>query len=268
LAVVVDDHLMQITHAVRGEEWISSFPKHFLLYKYFGWKTPAYFHTPLLRNPDKSKFSKRHGHTNVTWYQEQGYLPEAILNFLALMGWSHPQQKEVFSLEEFIRLFDLKDLKPIAPIFDLTKLDWMNGEYIRKSQISNLKSQIVKFIGKKYSDKIVEKTIPLIRERIKKLSDYLYLCEFFFKKPEKYEVDILRKKDLSKNMHKELLKVKEWKAAIIGEQMVQLVDKLKIKKSEFFMTLRVAITGKKISPPLNESMEILGREECLRRLKI
>ncbi len=267
LAVVVDDHLMEITHAVRGEEWISSFPKHFLLYKYFGWKAPTYFHTPLLRNPDKSKLSKRHGHTNVVWYQNQGYLPEAILNFLALMGWSHPQQKEVFSMDEFIRLFDLKDLKPIAPIFDLTKLDWMNGEYIRKSQISKLKSQISKFVGTGYSTDIIEKTILLIRERMKKLSDYLFLCEFFFQRPKKYEVDISAKKEVLKKMQDELSKVKKWKAELIGEHMVKLADTLKIQKGEYFMTLRVAIAGKKITPPLNESMEILGKDECLARLK-
>lgn len=267
LAVVVDDHLMEITHAVRGEEWISSYPKHHLLYKYFGWKMPMYFHTPLLRNPDKSKLSKRQGHTEVDWYRKQGFLPEAMLNFLALLGWTHPQQKEEFGFGEFIKLFDLKDIKPVAPIFDLTKLEWLNGTHIRKIENSRLKSQIYEFLAKKYDKKIIENTIPLIKDRIKKFADYLFLCEFFFSKPETYEVDLKQKKELLKKIHDELVRLDDWKPEKIGDSMVKLSDKLKIKHGEFFMILRVAITGKKISPPLNESMEILGKEECLERLK-
>ncbi|GAG36219.1 unnamed protein product, partial [marine sediment metagenome] len=132
LAVVVDDHLMEISHAVRGEEWLSSAPKHVLLYRFFGWPEPVWVHAPILRNPDKSKLSKRQGHTDADWYKNQGFLPEAILNYLSLLGWSHPQEKEIFSLKEFIKLFDLKDLSPIGPIFDLEKLKWLNGKYIRR----------------------------------------------------------------------------------------------------------------------------------------
>jgi glutamyl-tRNA synthetase len=130
LAVVVDDHLMNITHVVRGEEWISSTPKHILLYEYFGWEKPLFFHTPDLRNPDKSKLSKRQGHTNVNWYREEGFLPEAMVNYLALLGWTHPEEKEIFSLSEFIAKFDLKDIRAVGPVFDLPKLTWMNQQYI------------------------------------------------------------------------------------------------------------------------------------------
>lgn len=266
LAVVVDDYLMGITHMVRGEEWLPSSPKHYLLYDYFGWEKPKFYHTPVLRNPDKSKLSKRQGHTNVTWYQEQGYFPEAILNYLALMGWSHPKEKEIFPMDEFIQLFDLKDIKAVAPIFDINKLEWMNGEYIRKSQIANLKSQILKFYKNSLDEKTVEKTIPLIQERIKKLSDYLPLCEFLFKKPEKYEIDLSSKKELLKAIKTALEKLNDWKAQIIGDEMINVAKTLGVKNSEFFMTLRVVITGKKISPPLNESMEILGKEECVSRI--
>ncbi len=266
LAVVVDDHLMEITHVVRGEEWLPSSPKHDLLYDFFGWKKPLAFHTPILRNPDKSKLSKRQGHTNVSWYQEQGYLPEAILNYLALIGWSHPEGKEKFSMEEFIKLFDLKDLKAVAPIFDINKLEWMNGEYIRKLEFKNLKLKILEFYKNKLLEDIVEKTIPLVQERVKKLSDYLPLCEFLFKEPEKYELDLSSKKELLKSMAEALNIVKEWKAEKIGEGMVVLAQKLGVKNSEFFMILRVAISGKKITPPLNESMEILGKEQCLQRV--
>ena len=266
LAVTVDDHLMKITHMVRGEEWLPSSPKIVLIYDFFGWKKPYFIHTPIIRNPDKSKFSKRQGHTNISWYQEQGYLPEAILNYLALMGWSHPEGKEIFSIKEFIKLFDFKDLKPVGPVFDLMKLGWMNGEYIRKLTISNFKFQISNFYKNRFPEDLLEKTLPLVQERVKKLSDYLPLCEFFFKKPEKYEINLSSKKELLRNMVKVLSTVKQWKAEKIGEIMVKCAKKIGIKNSEFFMILRVAISGKKITPPLNESMEILGKEECILRL--
>ena len=196
LAVVVDDYLMKISHVIRAEEWIASTPKHVILYEAFGWPLPIFAHLPILRNPDRSKLSKRKNPVWASWYLTYGILPEAMLNYLSLMGWSHPQQKEIFSTEEFIKVFDLKDIKAIGPVFDLTKLEWMNGEYLRKTQSSKLKAQIYEFYGKKLSGDTIEKTIPLIRERIKKLSDYLPLCEFFFQRPEKYEVDLSTKKNI------------------------------------------------------------------------
>jgi len=267
LAVVVDDHLMKISHMVRGEEWLTSAAKIVLLYDYFGWQKPVFVHTPIIRNPDRSKFSKRQGHTNVSWYQEQGFLPEAILNYLALMGWSHPEGKEIFSLKEFIQLFDFKDIKPIGPVFDLTKLEWMNGEYIRKSQKSKVKTQILEFYNNKLQEDIVEKTVPLVQERMKKLSDYLPLCEFFFKPPATWQVDLSSKKSFFEKVYQTLEKITDWKANVIGEAMQNLAKELNIKNNQFFMDLRVAITGKKISPPLNESMAVLGKDDCLKRVK-
>jgi len=271
LGVVVDDHLMKITHVIRGEEWLPSTPKHVILYQAFGWELPVFAHISLLRNPDRSKLSKRKNPVWTSWYLDQGIFPEALLNYLSLMGWSHPEGKEVFTLDEYIKVFDIKDIQKTAPIFDPVKLEWMNGMYIRKSQIANLKSRILDFYRNKninLDERFVEKTIPLIRERIKKLSDYLPLCQFIFEPPSNYEIDITGKKDLLKEMANELEKISDWKASIIGEAMQNLVKKINIKAGDFFMILRIAITGKKISPPLNESMEILGKEECLRRLEI
>lgn len=267
LAAIVDDHLMKITHVVRGEEWLTSAPKHFLIYDYFGWDKPKFFHTAILRNPDKSKLSKRHGHTSVQWYKEQGYLPEAILNFLALMGWTHPQKKEIFNLDEFTKVMDLKDMRAVGPVFDINKLDWINGEYLRKLKVKSLKLKVIEFIGKNYPEEIVERTIPLMQERMKKLSDYLPLCEFFFQPPATYAVILAGKKEFFGKIHQALEKIVDWKASVVGEAMQKLAQELKIKNSQFFMDLRIAITGKKISPPLNESMEILGKEECLKRIK-
>lgn len=266
LAVVVDDHFMKISHVIRGEEWISSTPKHVLLYEAFGWEKPIFAHTPLLRNIDKSKLSKRKNPVWASWYLNEGFLPEAVLNYLALMGWSHPKQNEIFDMDEFIDVFDLKDMQAVGPAFDVVKLEWMNGEYIRKSENSNLKTQIFEFYKQKYPEELIGKTVPIIKERIKKLSDYVPLAEFFFEAPKKHQIDIKKHKKLLEKMHGTLLKIKDWKADEIGKTMQELAVLERVKNSEFFMILRVAITGKKISPPLNESMEILGQKECIARL--
>lgn len=268
LAVVIDDHFMKITHVIRGEEWISSTPKHILLYEAFGWEKPLFAHVPLLRNPDKSKMSKRKNVVWASWYLQQGYLPEAILNYLSLMGWSHPKQKEIFDMEEFIKVFELKDMKPVGPAFDIVKLEWMNGMYLRSMENNVLCDKIYAFYKEKYSKELIEKTIPLVKERIKKLSDYYSLSEFFFEPPKKYEVDLKKHGDLIKKMHGVLKDLKDWKAYNIGEMLQALAEKEGVKNSEFFMIARVVITGKKISPPLNDSMELLGKEESLKRLKV
>jgi len=268
MAVVIDDHLMEISHVIRAEEWISSTPKHVLLYQAFGWKLPVFAHLPILRNPDKSKLSKRKNPVWASWYIEQGYLPEAILNYLALMGWSHPQEKEIFDREEFVKVFDLARVSPVGPAFDQVKLAWMNGQYIMKITNYELRIKILSFYKeKKLPEDIVEKTIPLVKERMKKLSDYLPLCEFFFTKPEKYEISLKENTELFKKIITTLESVSDWKAGLIGQRMVELAQKEGVPNSKFFMILRVAISGKKVTPPLNESMEILGKEECVSRIK-
>jgi glutamyl-tRNA synthetase len=267
LGVVVDDHLMGITHVIRGREWVTSTPKHVLLYRYFGWEMPIHIHLPLILNPDgKGKLSKRHGHASVDYYRSLGYLPQAVLNYLSNLVWCHPEGKEIYNLEEFIRLFDLNKMNSQGARFDLQKLDWMNGEYIRNMTAEPLFQQIVQFIGPDFNPDIVQKTIPLVRERIKKLSDYVPLCEFLFKKPMSYEVDLLPKKELFAKIHTALSTLSDWNALAIGKSLQQTAIDVGLKNSEFFMLLRVAISGKKISTPLNESMEILGKEECLGRL--
>ena len=221
MAVVIDDHLMEISHVIRAEEWISSTPKHVLLYQAFGWKLPVFAHLPILRNPDKSKLSKRKNPVWASWYIEQGYLPEAILNYLALMGWSHPEEKEIFDREEFVKVFDLARVSPVGPAFDQVKLAWMNGQYIMKSQNSNLKTQILEFyMEKNLSEDLVEKTIPLVKERMKKLSDYFPLCEFYFTRPENYEISLKENTELLKEIITALESVSDWKADLIGQQMV------------------------------------------------
>lgn len=276
LAVVVDDHEMEISDIVRGEEWVSSSPKHKLLYDYLGWEMPRLYHTPIIRNPDKSKMSKRHGHTAVTYYQESGYLPEAILNYLALLGWKNPDQKDVFSLKEFVSKFDPKDLNTVGPIFDEKKLEWLSGEYMRQMDTRELRIRIYEY-WEKYPDKfgtanldeeLVKKTIPLIQERVKKLSDYYPLCRFFFGEvtPPLLSVDsLIWLETITEKLNE--VDEKSWVANRLGEIMIEVCDSLAAKRGDFFAMMRSAITGEKISPPLNESMEILGKEKCLGRMR-
>lgn len=268
LAVVVDDHLMDITHIIRGEEWISSTPKHILLYEAFGFTIPAFAHVPLLRNPDHSKLSKRKNPVWASWFIKQGYLPDAVINYLSLMGWSHPTQKEIFSREEFVSVFDLKDMQSVGPAFDLTKLAWMNGMYIRQMDSDQLAQKITDFIGPSYEHDRVVRSVPLIRERIKTLSDYLQLCSFLFKQPKKYVIDFQKYQPALKAVKSALEKIDIFSAEKIGESMQNTAREIGLKNSEFFMMLRVAISGEKISPPLNDSMALLGKAECVARIAL
>lgn len=266
MAVVVDDHLMEISHVIRAEEWMASVPKHVLLYDMLKWELPIFTHLPLLRTPEKGKISKRKGAVWASWYLQEGYLSEAVLNYLALMAWSHPDQKEIFSREEYIKVFDLKDINPSAPIFDVVKLTWMNGEYIRKMDPAQLSKKLFEFHNGKYSKELIDKTIPLIQERIKTLKEYDEYCNFFVTAPSEYEVDLGKYADVISKTNVALAALQTWSAENIGEAMLKVAVDAGLKNSEYFMVMRVIITGKKISPPLNESMELLGKEECLKRL--
>lgn len=274
LAVVVDDHLMEISHIVRGEEWLSSAPKHVLLYDYFGWEMPLVVHTANLRNPDRSKMSKRHGHTSLDWYIEQGFLPEAILNYFGLLGWSHPEEKELFSLGEFIKLFDLKDLSPIGPVFDIKKLEWINGLYIRQKKDDDLVKNLKPFLPKMSEGQIL-KIIPLIKERIKKLSEATVMLEFIWTQVD-YQKDLLTPgettADLSLEMLRSARKVVEQtgvnKTEELKQKFLSLIKENSWSTGKFFMVFRVAICGKKITPPIVESLPFLTKKEVLDRIDL
>lgn len=268
LAVVIDDHLMEISHVMRAEEWISSTPKHVLLYQAFGWKLPVFAHLPILRNPDKSKLSKRKNPVWASWYLSEGFLPEAVLNYLSLMGWSHPEGKEIFSQEEFQQVFTLERVQPVGPVFDITKLSWMNGQYIMQMSDSELANKLLAFFSEKNLDsEVVIKSTPLIKERIKTLKEYWSIASFLFEKPSEYDQKVSDSALLQK-VAETLEAITDWKAEIVGEKLQALATQENIPFGKFFMMMRVVITGKKISPPLNESMEIVGKEECLARLRV
>ncbi|MBI4990890.1 glutamate--tRNA ligase, partial [Candidatus Gottesmanbacteria bacterium] len=265
-AATVDDIEMKISHAIRGEDFINMVPRQLLIFEALEVQPPEFAHLSFLYAPDKTKLSKRHGATSVSEYREMGYLPEAMINYLGILGYSMSDEREFFNLQDLIKDFDTKRVQKGMPIFSVDKLDWYNGNYIRRAQNSKLKTQIYEFLGRKYPEDLIGKTVPLIQERIKKLSDYMPLASFFFEKPDEYEMDFKDKKSLLDKMSERLGNLTVWSAKEIGNEMQKLCNELGLKTGEFFMILRVAITGKKISPPLNESMEILGKEEVLGRL--
>lgn len=264
LAVVVDDHLMQISHIVRAEEWLSSLPKHVLLYRYFGWEMPPVYHTVTLRNPDKSKLSKRHGHTNVLWFKEEGYLPEATLNFLALLGWSHPEEKEIFSLEEFINLFDLKDIRSAAPIFDLTKLTWMNQQYIQAKSDEELKKIIVEFFPKasELSKDTLDNLIPLVKTRMATLKEFEKLTRMFFEEDGHPQLTD-EEKLVGREIQSRFENLSNWNKDDILHTMKEILVKYKVRMPLLYKML----TGEERGLPLPESLEILGKEKTAERLK-
>lgn len=262
LAVVVDDHLMEITHVLRGEEWLSSTPKHWLLYEYFGWQKPLFFHTPVLRNPDKSKLSKRQGHTNVEWYKDEGFLPEAILNYLALMGWSHPEEKEKFDLKEFIQHVELKDLKPVGPIFDIVKLTWLNGAYIMDLSGQDLEKRSLEFdpaIGELVSDYDTRvKFAEIAKTRMKTLKDFKILIEPFYKKK---EIALTQEQEgLRDELKKVLSEIGEWTEVGIKEK---ILDTFIFSKRYKFPDLYQVLIGDKQGLPIAETLAILGKEKSL-----
>jgi len=272
LASTVDDHLMKITHVVRGQEWLPSFPKHVLLYRYFDWQPPIFFHTPVILDPEGGKLSKRKGHTSLFWYKENGFLRDALLNFLSLLGWSHPEEKEIFSLEEFISLFDLKDVSPVAPIFDIKKLEWMNGEYIRAKTNSELVGLLKPFLPE-LNEKQLIIAAPLIKERIKTLKEARNLLEFIWAYPDCPRELLLQKVNDCRIAREMLVAAKEIIKELgidetikLQESMLTIIKEKSWSTGCFFMVLRVAICVKPITPPILESLPLIGKEEALIRI--
>lgn len=264
LGVVVDDHIMQISHIIRGEEWISSTPKHILLFQFFGWELPQFAHLSVLRNPDKSKLSKRKNPVWVSLYREKGFLPEAMLNYLSLMAWSHPQGKEIYSVAEMIEVFEISQIQTTAPIFDVEKLRWMNGEYLRKKTDEELIALLTAFDPNIPQDqKVLLPIMPLIRDRMKTLAEFWTLASFFFARPSEFEKPV---DTTQKNILKETLSTLSWDHETMEHAVRETAEKNTIKAKDLFMTLRLSVTGKTVGPPLLESLIILGKDETLARL--
>jgi glutamyl-tRNA synthetase len=274
LGVVVDDHLMKITHIIRGEEWLSSTPKHVLIYQAFGWELPIFAHLPVIRNKDHSKMSKRKNDVSILSHRDKGYLPEAINNFLALMGWSHPEKKDIFSLDEFLKLFTLERITLTAPVYDIEKLNWLNGQYIRSLSDADLTGRLASFIPADCPQNLVPKILPLIKERLVTLRDFESLTDFFYRDIA-VDQSVLTKKSTLEEVKAQLeatrtllegIEEKSWTHENLEDKVRSLAIEKAWKPSQFFMMLRVAVTGKTATPPLFETIEVLGREKTLARL--
>ncbi|QQG47835.1 MAG: glutamate--tRNA ligase [Candidatus Woesebacteria bacterium] len=260
LAVVVDDNDMGITHVLRGHDWLPSTPIHLLIYKYLELTTPKIGHLTDILDPEGGKLSKRKGSTSVEGLLKEGYLPEAILNFVMLLGWAPKDNKEFFTLDEFIKVFDSKGFQKSNPVFNREKLDWFNGQHIRKLSDENLTQKISEFYKNKFEKEKIVLIIPLIKERIKKLSEFNSIAGFFFENP---KVD---KKLFGKNYRDHIPKAIE--GLTNNKELIDIAKENNFKVGDFFMDLRVAVTGNKVTPPFNESIEILGHEKTLERLRI
>ncbi|WP_446721306.1 glutamate--tRNA ligase [Luteococcus sp. H101] len=284
LAVVVDDHLMGITHVVRGQEWISSTPKHLLLYKWLGFPAPRFAHMPLIRNTDRSKISKRKNPAaRLTWFREQGYLPEALLNFLMLLGYPPVHEgQEVQSFDDFVASFDWSKINPAGPIFDMDKLNWLNGHYIRTMSAEDLAARIERYWAEQGQPELDDSArtllvgaTPLIQERLTLLSEAREKLAFLFAEDASISAPdevVAKLKEDTPQVLDAALSVLEGLEPFDAENIqaalrAKLVDELGIKPKFAFAPVRVGITGSNVSPPLFESMELLGHSSSIRRLK-
>lgn len=276
LAVVVDDHLMEITHIMRGEEWISSTPKHVLLYQAFGWQQPIYAHIPVFLNPDgQGKMSKRKGTVAAQSFLDDGYLPEAMLNFFMILGWARDDEREIMTLEEYIAEFDPAEISAKSVVFDLKKLAWINGQYIRRLSVEQLIAKLQPFIPTDFPAEKVAAVVPLIHERLEKLSDFDDLTGFFHRpinQDAEYVQTLLKKATpelVTEQLEATIETLKQlssWDIPHIEEAIRQLQESHDWKKSQYFMMVRVAATASKATPPLFETLEVIGADELLKRL--
>jgi len=273
LASVVDDYHMRITHVIRGEEWINSTPKHILLYEGFGWKPPSFAHLPLLRNPDKSKLSKRKNPTSIDYYKDSGFIPEAVVNYLGMMGYTLPDQREIFDFKEMSDSFDIKRMSLGGPIFDIAKLKWLNGRYLREKLTPG--EVLQRMIEWKANPEFLGKILPLALQRLETLSDFFPLAQFLLNDTPEYGVDALEGK-LEPGIAAKLLKIAEWELEKISSwdreclsslfQQIAETEELKLKQilAPFF----VAISGSTVSLPLFDSLELLGPDLARTRIRI
>lgn len=281
LACVVDDHYMEISHIIRGEDHISNTPKQVLLYQALGYPLPQFAHLPMILGPDKSRLSKRHGATSVNAYRDMGFLPQAMLNFLALLGWSPGGNREIISKEEMIEEFELEQVKRHPAIFNMDKLIWLNSHYMKTASPSYLAQLAVPFLKREgligeeeYPIELLDRIIPLVQERAKTLGEIARWVDFFFKEEIEYEpsaVDDWLKDDEHRrllSLAKEVLTtIEPFTEENIEVALRGLAERERVKAKDVFHPLRVAVTGKMVSPPLLESLAILGKEQTIKRIE-
>jgi glutamyl-tRNA synthetase len=283
LANIVDDHLMAISHVLRAEEWLSSTPRHVLLYQALDWQAPQFAHLPMILGRDRAKLSKRHAATNVNEYQKEGYLPDAMVNFLALLGWSLDDRTELLSRDELIRHFSLERVGKTAAIFNREKLEWMNGVYLRRLSPEQFVRHTMPFLDRDLPGSVrrpldenyVTRVLSLVQERAKTLAEVTELCSFFFLDEVPYDAGLLSKGKLDVKSavravaiaSQRLEKVLTWDAITLEGILRSVATELNLSTGELFGLLRVAVTGRTAAPPLFQTMTVLGKDKCLKRFK-
>ncbi len=281
LANIVDDHLMSISHVLRADEWLSSTPRHVLLYQALNWQPPQFAHLPMILGPDRAKLSKRHGATTITEYQQQGYLPDAMINFLALLGWSLDDRTELLSQEELIKHFSLERVGKTAAIFNKDKLEWMNGVYLRKLSPGEFVQQAMPFLDRDLPESVerplnntyVSQVLSLNQERAKTLAEVPQLTNFFFLDELQYDTDMLLSGKLDAEpaakaitiAAQKLEEVTTWDATTLEGILRPLATELNLSAGALFGLLRITVTGRTAAPPLFQTMAVLGKKKCLKR---
>jgi glutamyl-tRNA synthetase len=277
LASVVDDHYMQISHIIRGEEWLSSTPKHVLLYQYLGWTMPQIAHLPLLLNPDKSKLSKRQGDVAVEDYRDKGYLKEALINFVALLGWNPGDTREVFSLEQLVQEFSLERVGKSGAVFDVEKLKWMNEQHMRLKTDDDMLELVKPILQEKhwgsFPDEYLKQVFGLMRERVTFPQDYVETCPYFYKDPHTFDEAAKAKSwtEQTPGLLNGLLErykiLNSFDAATVEQELRQEAEKQGISAGKFIHPLRLALTGVAVGASLFHVIEILGKDTVVRRLE-
>lgn len=281
LANVVDDHLMEISHVVRGEEWLSSTPKHILMYEYFGWEPPKMAHLPLIMSPSGGKLSKRKAESegipiNTRDYIEQKFEPEALVNFLAYLGWSPGDDTEIHSMDELIDLFTLDRVSKGGAVFDYQKLIWYNEHYLREKPADELYPRVKEIAnehGIEPDEAYMKEIIPLMKERVSKIEDFITMGRFFFEDPKEYEEQAAKKwnddsAELLKAYAEELKKLgdDEWDAKTLKDKIKEVINAHDVGFGKLMMPLRVAVSGMGYGPDLTPTIELLGKETTVRRI--
>lgn len=274
LAVVIDDHLMQISHVFRGEDWLPSTPKHLLVYRAFGWEVPPHAHLPNVLGPDGKKLAKRHGATKVEQFRTEGYLPEALANYLSLIGWAPGTEEEVFSLQDLVARWQIEHVHKAGGKWDRERLLWFNGVWIRRLDDDALLARLRPFLPSEWDEATVRRTLPLIRERLRTLAEAKDLIAFLFTDELSRDPAVLLPKKRERAATVEALAkvtvvlryLEPFRHDGIEAALRGVATELEWKQGELNEAVRGAVTGTKVGPPLYESLELLGRERALRRL--
>ncbi len=279
LANVIDDHLMEISHVIRGEEWLSSTPKHVILYDAFGWQRPIFAHLPLLLNPDKSKLSKRQGDVAVEDYRDKGYLKEALINFVALLGWNAGDDKEFYQMNELIEAFSLESVNKSGAVFDIVKLNSLNAEHLRhksdKEILLLLKEEIKKsdLAQKNLSDDYLLLVISAMKERVTFVSEFITNCKYFYEEPKEYEQKSIEKNwksDTAEHLNKlidEFSKLENSQKVDFESALNKVAEELEISKGKLIHPLRLAVSGQSTGPGMFDLLFILGKDEVIKRIQ-